>query len=185
MTYTRIPENTFSELQLNAGILVTDFDPATGTVEEADIFGATDGGANFTAIPTFRDNAEGIDNAPTNTKELKVLDSWEVKMSGTLKTLNTESAQKLLGAGDVDTKDATKVTARVDLKSTDFIDLWWVGDYGANGGFIAIKLINALSTGGFSLQSSNKEKGAFAFEFTGHTSISAQNVVPFELYIKS
>ncbi len=188
MTYTRIPENTFSQLQLNAGILATAFDPATGEVEEEAIFGATDGGANFTATPTYRDNGEGIDNAPTNTKELKVIDSWEVKMSGTLKTLTTKSAKHLIGACDLPTETAstpTKVTARVDLKSTDYFDLWWIGDYGSNGGFIAIKLINALSTGGFTIQSNNKDKGAFSFEFTGHTSITDQSIVPFELYIKA
>ena len=37
MKFTRIPETTFQKLQLNAGILVSEFTPATGTVDEADI----------------------------------------------------------------------------------------------------------------------------------------------------
>ena len=53
------------------------------------------------------------------------------------------------------------------------------------GGFIAIKLLNALSTGGFQLQTADKSKGQFAFEFTGHYSMSAQDIVPFEIYIKA
>ena len=68
--------------------------------------------------------------------------------------------------------------------------IWLVGDYSdkngeTNGGFIAIKLINALSTGGFQLQTSDKAKGQLAFEFTGHYSMSAQDAVPFEIYIKA
>lgn len=47
MKFTRIPETTFQKLQLNAGILLSDFTPGTGTVEEEDILGATSGGVNF------------------------------------------------------------------------------------------------------------------------------------------
>ena len=69
-------------------------------------------------------------------------------------------------------------------------DLWWVGDYSdkngaTNGGFVAIHVRNALNTGGFQLQSGDKSKGQFAFEFTGHYSIEAQDVVPYEVYIKA
>ena len=83
MKFTRIPETTFQKLQLNAGILLSDFTPGTGTVEEEDILGATSGGVNFVATPEFSDFGEDIDNAPVNVLELKRLDSWEVTMSGT------------------------------------------------------------------------------------------------------
>ena len=78
----------------------------------------------------------------------------------------------------------------MDLAAADFSDLWFVGDYSdktgaTNGGFIAVHLINALSTGGFALQSSDKSKMKFAFEFTGHFSINAQDTVPIEMYIKA
>lgn len=186
MTYTKIPKNTFEELQLNAGILLTEFDPSTGTVTEENIIGATDGGVSFTATPTYRDNADGIDNAVLNTKELKVLESWEVKMSGTMKTLDTSVAKLVIGACDSTTADSVdKILARQDLKTADFTSIWWVGDYGSEGGFVAIKLINALSSNGFSLQSANKDKGSFSFEFTGHSSIESPDTVPFEIYIKS
>ena len=54
-----------------------------------------------------------------------------------------------------------------------------------NGGFCAVHLKNALSTAGFQIQSTDKGKGQFAFEFTGHYSMDAQNEVPFEIYIKA
>ena len=46
-------------------------------------------------------------------------------------------------------------------------------------------MLNGLSTGGFQLQSGNKEKGQFEFEFTLHYSLAEQSRVPFEVYIKA
>ena len=189
MKFRKIPEDTFKNIVLNAGVLLKSFTPATPTVEDTNILGATTGGINFTATPSFTDFGEDIDNCPKNMKELKKLDSWEVKLTGTFITSNTSLIALLMGAGDVGTSDTTKVTPRVDVASADFKDLWFVCDYSDkngenNGGFCAIKIINALSTGGFSMQSADKGKAQFSFEFTGHVSMSAQTVVPFEVYLK-
>lgn len=190
MKFTKIPADTFKTLQLNAGVLATTFTPATGTLDKEAQIGATSGGINFTATPTYSDFGEDIDNCPKNTKELKRLDEWEVTMSGTFVAADTAIAKLLIGAADIDKTDATKVTPRNDLADADFGDIWFIGDYSdkngeKNGGFIAIKLINALSTGGFQLQTSDKAKGQFSFTFTGHYSIDAQDTVPFEVYIKA
>ena len=190
MKFTKIPSDAFQKLQINAGILTTNFTPATGTIGEAGQIGATTGGVNFTATPTYSDFGEDIDNCPKNMKELKKLDSWEVKMAGTFVNADTAIAKRLCGAADIGTTDTTKVTPRNDLKDADFDDIWLVGDYSdkngeTNGGYIAIKLLNALSTGGFQLKTADKAKGQFAFEFTGHYSMSAQDKVPFEIYIKA
>ena len=189
MKFRKIPEDTFKNIVLNAGVLLSSFTPATPTIEDTNILGATTGGINFTATPSFTDFGEDIDNCPKNMKELKKLDSWEVKLTGTFITSNTSLIALLMGAGDVGTSDTTKVTPRVDVASADFKDLWFVCDYSDkngenNGGFCAIKIINALSTGGFSMQSADKGKAQFSFEFTGHVSMSAQTVVPFEVYLK-
>ena len=189
MKFRKIPENTFKNIVLNAGVLLSSFTPATPTIEDTNILGATTGGINFTATPSFTDFGEDIDNCPKNMKELKKLDSWEVKLTGTFITSNTSLIALLMGAGDVGTSDTTKVTPRVDVASADFKDLWFVCDYSDkngenNGGFCAIKIINALSTGGFSMQSADKGKAQFSFEFTGHVSMSAQTVVPLEVYLK-
>ena len=189
MKFRKIPESTFKNIVLNAGVLLSSFTPATPTVDDANILGATTGGINFTATPSFTDFGEDIANCPKNMKELKKLDSWEVKLTGTFITSNTSLIALLMGAGDVGTSDATKVTPRVDVASADFKDRWCVCDYSDkngenNGGFCAIKIINALSTGGFSMQSADKGKAQFSFEFTGHVSMSAQTVVPFEVYLK-
>ena len=190
MKYTKIPENTFQNIQLNAGVLLRSFTPSSATVSEEAIIGATTGGINFTATPTYTDFGEDIDNCPKNMKELKKLDSWEVKCSGTFVTVDTAVAKSLIGAADIGSSDTTKVTPRNDLAQDDFSDIWIVGDYSdkngdTNGGFIAIHMMNALSTGGFQIQTADKAKGQFAFEYTAHYSMSAQDTVPFELYIKA
>lgn len=190
MKFTKIPSDAFQKLQLNAGILATEFTPATGTIGESGQIGATTGGVSFTAKPTYSDMGASIDNCPPNMKELVKLDSWEAKMTGTFKTADTAIAKRLCGAADIGTTDTTKITPRNYLKNTDFGDVWFVGDYSdkngdANGGFIAIKLINALSTGGFQIKTNDKSTGEFPFEFTGYYSMSAQDTVPFELYISA
>ena len=190
MKYTKIPENTFQNIQLNAGVLLSSFTPSSATVSDEAIIGATTGGINFTATPTYIDFGEDIDNCPKNMKELKNLDSWEAKCSGTFVTVGTAVAKSLIGAADIGTSDTTKVTPRNDLAQSDFDDIWIVGDYSdkngdTNGGFIAIHMMNALSTGGFQIQTADKAKGQFAFEYTAHYSMSAQSTVPFEVYVKA
>ena len=187
MKYTKIPETTSQNLQLNAGVLLSAFNPESATVANESIIGATTGGVNFTATPTFSDYGEDIDNCPKNMKELKKLDSWEISMSGTYVTVDANAVKALVGAADV---SGNKITPRNDLKLTDFADVWWVGDYSdqngeTNGGFVAIHMMNALSTGGFAIQSSDNGKGNFAFTYTAHYSMSAQDTVPFEVYVKA
>lgn len=188
MKYTQIPADTFKQIQLNAGILVENFVPATGTI--TNIIGATSGGVTFEAAPTYTDYGEDIDNCPKNTKELKRLDSWEAKLSGTFITVTAEMVARLIASADIDTADETHIVPRNDLSQDDFKDIWWVGDYSEkngekNGGFCAIHLLNGLSTGGFKIAATEKAKGTFDFEFTGHYSIDAQDTVPFEVYVKA
>lgn len=187
MKYTKIPETAFQNIQMNAGMVLVDFDPTDGSFEDTDQLGATTGGVNFTATPTFSDYGEDIDNCPKNTLELKKLDSWEVTMSGTFVTADTATAKRLIAAADI---SGNKITPRNDVVAADFDDLWWVGDYsdvntGNTAGFCAVHMLNALNTGGFQIQTTDKGKGNFAFTFTGHYSMSAQDTVPFEVYIKA
>ena len=191
MKFTQLPADTFKQLQINAGSICSDFTPNTGTVVASSILGATSGGINVSAVPTFADMGDDVDNCPKNTKELKKVTSWEVKASGSFVTMTAALAKSLVGAGSVD--GTTKIVPSMALDSGvsgDFADLWFVGDYSdkngaTNGGFIAVKIMNALSTGGFVIQTSDQEKGKFAFEYTGHTSVSSPSTVPFEVYVSA
>ena len=190
MKYTKIPTDTFKNLQLNAGVLLESFDVSTQTLAADSIIGATSGGVSFTAVPSSIDFGEDIDNCPKGTKEMMHLDSWEAKMSGTFASVSKSLAKTLVGAADL---SGSKITPRNDFSAADFSDIWWVGDYSeinedgtstGKAGFIAIHLLNSLSTGGFSIQSNDKGKGQFEFEFTGHYSMEDQDKVPFELYVQ-
>ncbi len=183
--FTKIPTTTFQQLQINAGVLLSSFTPATPAVADANILGATSGGVNFTATPSFIDFGDDVDNCPKNMMQLKRLENWDIKLTGTFITMSTALAQRLVALADV---ASDKVTPRSDLDEEDFQDLWFVGDYSdkngaTNGGYVAIHMLNTLSTGGFQVQTADKEKGKFAFEFTAHYSNDAQDIVPFEIYV--
>jgi hypothetical protein len=183
--FTVIPQDTFSGLQLDAGVLLKKFTPATPAAPaDEDIICATTGGINATCVPTYSDLGEDVDNCPVNMKELKHLDSWECKLSFTSLGMSANAIKLALGAADIGDTTASKkdiVTPRRDLKQTDFTDLWWVGDR-ADGGCVAIQIKNALSTGGFSLQTTKNGKGQLSVELTGHVSIDAQDTMPMVFY---
>lgn len=189
MLYTKIPTNTFQTLQLNAGILIDSFNPVTGEI--GNLLGATNGGINFSASPTFIDFGEDIDNCPKNTKELMQLDDYEVTMGGTFLSITGDNLKMLNVLADKTTSSGVvKVVPRKDILTTDFQTIWWVGDYsdvntGDSAGYMAIKMMNAMNTDGFQIQSGDKAKGQFAFNFKGHFSIDAQDTVPYEIYLRA
>lgn len=178
--FTQIPQDAFDGLQLNAGILMKKFDLETGDVNNADIICATTGGITITCKPTYSDFAEDVDNAPNNLKEFKHLDGWDCGITTTSLGTSKESIRMALGAADIDA-DSGKIAPRRDLKQTDFSDLWWGGDR-ANGGCVLVRMMNALSTDGFSLKTAKNGKGQISLGLAGHVSIKDQDVMPMEFY---
>lgn len=185
MTFTKIAEDAMDTLQLNAGVLLSNYDIENPLVEpdSEDIIATTQGGINAVCEPTYEDFAENVDNAPNNLKEFKRLTGWNCSMSFTSIKFNAENTEWGLGAADTTTLSGgiKKITPRKDVEQTDFKDIWWVGDK-ANGGAYAVKLINALSTGGLNIQSTKNEKGTIKETLTGHVSINDQNKMPMEFY---
>lgn len=180
--FTVIPQSTFEEMQLDAGVLLKTFNPAqpAAPADEA-IICATTGGISASCVPTFSDLGEDVDNCPVNMKELKHLDSWECTLGFTSLGVSPANIKLALGCADIDGTDKSKIVPRRNLNQSDFTDLWWVGDR-ADGGFVAVQLKNALSTSGFALTTSKAGKGQVAVTLTGHVSIDAQNVVPMVFY---
>lgn len=178
--FTKIPQNTFDNLQTDAGVLLKAFDPSNPTEPaDANIITATTGGINVVCQAEYSDYGEDVDNVPNNMKELKHLDGWTCTLSTTALGTSPELIKLQLGAADIN--GATKIVPRRDLEQTDFADLWWVGDK-ADGGLLAVRIINALSTGGFNLQTTKNGKGQLSIELTGHVSINNQDTVPMEFY---
>lgn len=181
--FTVISEDAFDSLQVDAGVLLSRFDPANPVRPNSeDIIATTTGGINPTCVPTYSDLAEDVDNAAVNLKEYKHLDSWACAMAFTTLKFNADNIAWALGASEkTNGTNYTKIVPRRDVKQSDFKDIWWVGDK-ANGGAVAIKLENALSTAGLSIQTTKNGKGTSAVTLTGHVSVTNQDKVPMEFY---
>lgn len=188
MKFTKLPNDAFAKLQLNAGILVDNFEPSTGTI--GNLMGATTGGINFASNPSYEDFGADVDNCPENMMELKRLIAFAPQMGGTFLTVTPELAKMLVGAADIDSNSAIHVIPRNELEAADFSDVWWIGDYsdvntGADAGFLAIHLKRALNQNGFQIQSTKNAKGNMSFEFHGHYTLADQEDVPFEIYCRN
>lgn len=176
--FTIIPQDAFEEMQLDAGVLLKTFDPEDPDVGDEDIVCATTGGISITCAPEFVDLAEDVDNAPNGLMEYMKLQSWTCELTTTSLGTSPELIALALGAADV---SGSTITPRRNIQLTDFDDLWWVGDR-ADGGLVACKIANALSTGGFSLQTTKDGKGQVSLTITGHVSVEAQDEVPMTFY---
>lgn len=179
MKFAQIPQDTFEAMQLEAGMLLKNFDPSSADAPaDEDIICATTGGISVSCTPSFSDMGEDVDNAPVNVMELMKLDNWVCTIAFTALSTSAEFIKTALGVADI---SGNKVTPRGDLEQTDFQDVWWVGDK-AGGGWVAAKLLNALSTSGLSLKTTKSGKGQISVTLTGHVSVKAQDVVPMEFY---
>lgn len=177
--FTKLRSDTFDTLQLDAGVLLHNFDPASAAEPaDEDIVCATTGGITISCVPTYSDMGADVDNAPANTMELKKLDGWACKVAFNALDTSLEMLKLALGAADI---EDGKVVPRRDLKPSDFSKKWWVGDK-ANGGMVAVAIMNALSTSGLSLKSSKNGKGQLTVELTGHVSLEDQDVMPMEFW---
>lgn len=180
--FTKISAEAFKSMQINAGVVLNKFDP-TGTTEiqDADIICATSGGVTAECKPNITDLGDDVDNCQKNTAELMQIEDYDCTLSFTALNVTTDVIKLALGAADVSEK---KVSPRMTLDPTastgDFKDIWWVGDT-IDGGFVAVKLMNALSTGGLSLKTTDKGKGNIAVTLTGCPRLGS-DIVPMEWY---
>lgn len=177
--FTKIPTDTFDSLQTDAGILLKNFDPDTAEFDENDIITATTGGITASCVPTLEDYGEDVDNCPNGMLELMNVASWECRLGFTALSFKAESIKLALGCA---TLSSGKISPKQALAKSDFQDIWWVGDK-KDGGMVAIRLINALNTGGLSLTTTKNGKGTLAFDLKGHYSIEDQDTVPMEIYV--
>lgn len=180
--FTRIPADTFEQIQTDAGILLYNFDPsAPDTVKDEDIICPTTGGVTARCVPTYSDQGEDVDNCPANLLELKKVDSWDCGLEFTSLGTSPKSIRLALGAADIDSNDPTHIIPRRNLKVSDASDVWWVGDR-ADGGMVAVCVRKALSTSGFSLKTTKNGKGNTSVNLTGHVTVETQDQVPMEFW---
>lgn len=197
--YTAVAKDILNTLQTEAGVLLSKFDPITGAIEDTDILGATTGGFKFTDTPTITDFGKDIDNVPGELKQLQRITQRKVTLSSTFASMSEKAVKFVMGACDAidrsgsnPDKKIRQITPRDTLQIDDFAnEIWWVGDYSqynepdnANAGYIAIRLKNALSTGGLAITTTKSSKGTMAFTITGYYNATAVEEMPYEIYIK-
>lgn len=179
MRFNKLSSDTFNELQLGAGVMLSSFDPAhPAEPDDNNILFATTGGINVSCVPTMTDLGADIDNCPNGVAELQRTDSWACTISTTALSVSPSTIQLALGAADI---TGDKVTARKVTISDFTSELWWVGEQGENG-MVAVKLSNALSTGGFTLQTTKDGKGQVSLTIQAFPRLADPDVVPMEFY---
>lgn len=194
--FGKIPSNTFEHIGTDAAMVLRHFDPNTGEYSEADILGVTTGGSSINVTVDHIDYGEDIDNCPKNTKEMVRVDAITAVASGTFVTFTPQVAQRLMAHADPEIivtpghENVYKIVPRstVDIEK-DFQDIWFVNNYsnintGDDAGFIAVHFRDCMSTGGFQMQTTEKAKTQWAYELTAHHSLDAQDVEPYEVYMR-
>lgn len=179
--FSKINQDAFKSMQFNVGTVLKKFDVSEGTFDDSDIICATTGGITATCTPNVTDLGDDVDNAQKNTAELMQIEDYDCTLAFTALNVTTDVIKLALGAADV---SGTKVTPRMTLDPTadtgDFKDVWWVGDT-LDGGFVAVRLMNAISTGGLSLKTTDKGKGNISVTLTGCPRLG-DDTVPMEWY---
>lgn len=176
---TGLTDRTITSLQLNAGVLLSQYTKG-GEINEENIIGATRGGGSFTAVPTVHQAA--VDGAPVYTKGLERCDEWVATLNATMLEFNKDAVLRALGMGATATTDSTdtKITVKNNVSDTDYKDVYWVGDT-SDGKNVVIKLKNALNLSGFNLNFTDKGEGTYALSLVAHYDIASLDTAPFEI----
>lgn len=191
---TALRTETFENLQLNAGIVLVNFDYSTITdatalktaiasaiEDESKILGATRGGGTFVVTREIRE--PDIDGRRYSFKGGRFVDSADARLSTTLIELTPGNIVKTLGNATASTSGKkTTITMHTAIQDTDYLtNIVWVGDL-ADGRMVAIKLLNAFNTADFSLTYTDKGEGTLAAEFHAHQSdVDDYDNAPFEI----
>lgn len=179
---TRVSADFYNSVQKEAGILLNAFD-VSNPVEPADeqIITATTGGISISCVPETEDIFADIDNVPNNTAEGKNITGWNVSLSTTALETNEDTIALALGAYETSVEGG--VVPRRNYKIDDFKTIYWIGDMADETKLLCAVIKNAVSTGGFSLQTTKNGKGQHALELMGHARLNNQEEVPAEFYV--
>lgn len=187
-TYSGYTTETAKSLLLDAGAFFKNFyvgdDTFQSAVESGKLLGATQGGGNFSAIPTIRRiEIDGIKGAA---KGMEVIDEWIVTLTANVKEVKETTIRTALVASDVDTvtnSDYTIITAKNEIVLNDYIDnITWVGKLSGTHDPVIIQVYNAISTGGLTFNTIDKAEAVIAMTFTGHYEDVDLDTPPFKIY---
>lgn len=165
----RISADAASKLQINAGLLLKNFD-VENPVEpiDTDIICETTGNFSISSVPTLEDFFADINNAPANTKDGLRVTGWEHTLGVTAVSITEETLRMALNA------KAPDISASVIRPGTEITfceKLYWIGDMSDPDKLFVVCMENVASTGGLSFTSSDDGKGGLALSLRAYESI--------------
>ena len=190
---TGLRSETFKKLQLNAGIVLKDFDYSAITTASAlktavaaaktagNMLGATRGGGTFTATRETR--SPEVDGKRYNYKGGMFVDSIDAYLSTTLLEITPDNLVTALGTGEATTSGAkTTIKMHTAIDDDDYIEnICWIGDT-AEEGFVIIALLNAINMADFSLTYADKNEGTLPVELHAtQDEVDDYDYAPFEI----
>lgn len=184
---------TFENLQLNAGVFLKDFDYsdvddatelktaiAAAVTAGTDILGATRGGGTFTVTREMR--TPEIDGMRYNFVGGNFVDSVDAYLSTTLVEVTAENITNLLAGTATTSGKKTTITMGTALDTDSYLEnICWVGDL-SDGRLVLICLKNAINTADFTLTFTDKGEGTLAVEFHAcQAEVNDYDTAPFEI----
>lgn len=190
---TALRKETFKKLQLNAGIVLKNFDytaittaSALKTAVEAaktagTMLGATRGGGTFTATRETR--TPDVDGMRYDFKGGLYVDKIDVNLSTTLLEITPDNLVTALGSGEKTTSGSkTTIKMHTAISDEDYLEnICWIGDT-AEEGFVIICLLNAINMADFSLTWADKNEGTLPVEMHAtQDEVDDYDYAPFEI----
>lgn len=194
-----IRENTFKNLQLNAGIIVKDFtysgiSSANALKTALDLIisesssaagslvGATRGGGSFTVTREMRQPE--VDGRRYGFKGDTFVDSVEAQLSTTLIEMTPDNLMDALGTttSTAVSANVTSIKLNTTIDTDDYLtNICWIGDM-SDGRYVLIALNNALNQADFNLTWTDKGEGTLPVEFHAkQASVNDYDTAPFEI----
>ena len=186
MDFDILQESDFNAMVFDSGILVKDFDPDNYTPPaEGDVSVVTSGDITVNDAVNSVNLGDDVNNIFFNYLELQVVTGKQAStITVTALKFDTEGIRKALGAADIDQTDSRKVTTRLYYKDTDFENLTFLM-HKIDGGYVAVVMNKALSTGGLAITATKGGKGKMALTFTGFRSINDKTKGEIDYYVSA
>ena len=187
--FTGYTKETPERLLLDAGAFFKNFiynpggtsnDTYDSAVAAGKLLGATQGGGEFSAVPSIRQvEVDGV-------KGLETIDSWEVYIKATILEATVDSIRVALSAAAVDTESDPEydiITGNPDIDLDDYIDnVTWIGTLSGSEKPVIIQIYNSLNTDGLKLTVKDKGEATIPVTFYGHYSPEELDSPPFAIY---
>ena len=186
MDFDILQESDFNAMVFDSGILVKDFDPDNYVMpSEGDVSVVTSGDISVNDAVTSVNLGDDVNNIFFQYLELQVVTGKQAATIGvTALKFDAEGIRKALGAADIDQSDSRKVTTRLYYKESDFENLTFLM-HRIDGGYVAVVMNKALSTGGLAITATKGGKGKMALTFTGYRSINDKTKGEIDYYVST